>query len=277
MQPAKTDAPPTAVLDAFGATMPPERLAGGFNGAWRAGDMVLKRSGASLDALECEARVLASVPDAGFRLQRLRRAHDGSSRVDGWTARDYLEGGHGAGRWLDILRVGDALHAALAGVSRANASPMLDGRTDPWGMADRIAWEDEPMPSGAPFEDAALRRLAAARGPVSGPSQLVHGDLTGNVLFADDAPPAVIDFSPYFRPPGYAIGVVVADAVVWHGASLDLLAAVAGRPEMGQCLIRAILFRSITGILLERRLPFGEAAQRYGALQAAALRHAETA
>lgn len=277
MEPAKTDAPPTAVLDAFGARVLPERLAGGLTGAWRAGDMVLKPSGASADALECEARVLASVPDAGFRLQRLRGAHDGSFLVGGWTARDYLEGGHGAGGWLDILRVGDALHAALAGVSRADASPMLDGRTDPWGMADRIAWQDEPMPSGAAFEDVALRRLAAARRPVAGPSQLVHGDLTGNVLFAGDGPPAVIDFSPYFRPPAYAIGVVVADAVVWRGASLDLLAAVADRPEMGQCLIRAILFRHVTGILLDLRLPFGEAAQRYGALRAAAMSLAETA
>lgn len=139
-------------------------------------------------------------------------------------------------------------------------------------MADRIAWEEGPMPPGATREDAALRRLVAARRPIATPPQLVHGDLTGNVLFADDAPPAVIDFSPYFRPPGYALGVVIADAVVWHGATLDLLGAVAGRPDMGQCLIRALLFRHVTAILLDRRVAFGLAAERYEALLTEALR-----
>lgn len=271
MEPVGTDAPPAAVLRAFGVAGPAERL-GGFTGAWRAGGLVLKRSDAGADAVECEARVLASVPDAGFRLQRIRLANDGSALVEGWMGREYLHGAHAADRWADILRVGDALHAALAGVSRGVAAPMVDGRTDPWGIADRIAWGEEPMPSGAEFEDAALRPLAVARRPVATPFQLVHGDLTGNVLFAAHAPPAVIDFSPYFRPPGYALGVVLADAVVWHGAGLELLEAIADRPEMGQCLIRAILFRHLTGILLDRRVPIGEAAERYEALRRAALR-----
>ncbi len=32
------------------------------------------------------------------------------------------------------------------------------------------------------------------------PPQLVHGDLTGNLLFHTSLPPAVIDLSPYWRP-----------------------------------------------------------------------------
>lgn len=270
MQAAGTDPPPAEVLRAFGVAGPPENL-GGFTGAWRVGDLVLKASDASADAVECEAEVLASVPDAGFRLQRLRPAADGSLVVAGWVARDYLHGSHAAGRWPEILRVGDALHAALRVIGREDASPMIDARTDPWGVADRIAWEEEPMPDGAAGGDAVLRRLAAARRPVASESQLVHGDLTGNVLFADGAPPAVIDFSPYFRPQEYALGVVVADAVVWQGASLDLLTPLADRPDMGQCLVRALLFRHLTALLLGRRVPFGPAAERYEVLVRAAL------
>ncbi|MCA1588219.1 MAG: phosphotransferase [Chloroflexi bacterium] len=265
MQAAGTDPPPVEVLRAFGAEGTPEAL-GGFTGAWRVGDHVLKRSHAGSAAVECEARVLAAVVDTGFRLQRLLRARDGSLVVEGWTARAYLEGRHEPGRWQDTLRVGDALSAALGGVGRAEAAPMVEGRTDPWGIADRLAWEEEPLPAGSAFQDDSLRRLAAARRPVRTRSQLVHGDLTGNVLFVGDAPPAVIDFSPYFRPPAYALGVVIADAVVWQGASLDLLAGVDDRPEMGQCLIRALLFRHITELLLARRVPFGPAAGRYAAL-----------
>lgn len=50
----------------------------------------------------------------------------------------------------------------------------------------------------------------------------MHRDLTGNVLFSRSLPPAVIDISPYWRPPAYAEGVVVADALCWHEADGSL-------------------------------------------------------
>ena len=48
----------------------------------------------------------------------------------------------------------------------------------------------------------------ADRRDVRTASQVVHGDLFGNVLFAGDAPPAVIDITPYWRPAGWAVGVI---------------------------------------------------------------------
>lgn len=269
--------PPLAVRRAFGAVGEPSRLAGGFGGAWRCGDLVLKRSDAATDALACEARVLGSVADNDFRLQRLRRAADNSLLVDGWIARDYLEGEHEPHRWGDILGVGDALHAALAAVTREEAALMVDGRTDPWGVADRIAWDEHPMPNDAPLRPDPLPRLLAARRPVAARSQLVHGDLSGNVLFAEGRPPGIIDFSPYFRPPEWALAVIAADCVMWFGAGLDLLGLLAPRPEFGQCLIRAIIFRHVTGLLLKRGVPQGEAAVRYRSLVDVALTLAETA
>jgi len=44
----------------------------------------------------------------------------------------------------------------------------------------------------------------------------------GNVLFADASPPAVIDFSPYWRPAGLALAVAAVDALMWGGARLAL-------------------------------------------------------
>jgi hypothetical protein len=38
------------------------------------------------------------------------------------------------------------------------------------------------------------------------------------VLFHAHLPPALIDFSPYWRPPGFASVVVIADALVWESA-----------------------------------------------------------
>ncbi len=84
-----------------------------------------------------------------------------------------------------------------------------------------------------------LRSLLAVLRPVRLQAQLVHGDLGGNVLFAAGEPPAVIDFSPYWRPPGLALAVAAVDALMWSGAAPVILDELAGQPELDQLLARA--------------------------------------
>lgn len=76
-----------------------------------------------------------------------------------------------------------------------------------------------------------------------GHSQIVHADLTHNVLFDQAMVPAVIDISPYWRPPEYAEGVVVADAPCWHGAQPSLLEIA---DVSVAAVARALLFRLAT-------------------------------
>jgi hypothetical protein len=87
----------------------------------------------------------------------------------------------------------------------------------------------------------------SSSGGVQGPfsSQLIHGDLGGNVLFHHALPPAVIDVSPYWRPAAYAAAIVVADAVAWGGAEDDLVERLL-RQQGDQLLLRAVLFRVAT-------------------------------
>lgn len=118
---------------------------------------------------------------------------------------------------------------------------LLDARKDVWARADRIAWGESPAGDFAAVPEAA--HLLAARGPVRAPDQLVHGDLSGNVLFADGLPPAVIDFSPYWRPKGFASAIVAVDAVVWQGADIGLLSTVVDDRDDAEYLIRALIFR----------------------------------
>ncbi len=238
---------------------------------WRSGDIVLKRTDAPPAWTEWEARVLSAVRTDRIRLQQVRKALDGACAVGGWVARDFVAGSHGRRRWSEIIEAGDALHAALAAVPDSLARPPSVGRNDPWSIADRVAWDELPVPAVAGAEDPGLVQLLDARGPVGAPSQLVHGDLTGNVLFADGLAPGIIDFSPYWRPAAYAIGVVVADAVVWEGADLTLVDRVADRAHMGQSLVRAMIFRHVTALLLHGRLPAG-AARRYARLRETAIR-----
>ena len=81
--------------------------------------------------------------------------------------------------------------------------------------------------------------------PVEGRPQLVHSDLTSNVLFADPLAPAIIDVSPWWAPPEYARAIVVADSLLWHDAD----AALADLVDP-QFLLRAVLFRKIVDRLL---------------------------
>ena len=87
------------------------------------------------------------------------------------------------------------------------------------------------------------------------PRQLIHGDLGGNVLFAGASPPAVIDFSPYWRPPGLALAVAAVDALTWSGADPAILDALDGEPELDQLLARAHVGRLVTEVVIRRGDP----------------------
>ena len=195
--------PPAHVLAAFGAEGAPKLLPGGTGRSWRVGSLVLKPLDHAASEIAWQAEILASVEQDGFRVARLR-----PEIVDGWTASDYLAGAHEPGRWREIIAVGELLHAALTHVPRPGT--ILDQRTNPWSMGDRVAWGELPFPE--------LDDVLAALDPVEEKSQLIHGDLTGNVLFHDELPPAIIDFAPSWRPPEFASAIVVADALCWEGA-----------------------------------------------------------
>ena len=75
------------------------------------------------------------------------------------------------------------------------------------------------------------------------------------MLFHDGLPPAIIDFSAYWRPVAFASAIVVADAMVWEGADVRLLDAVSAIDDFGQYLIRALIYRAVTDWLLGQAEP----------------------
>lgn len=236
--------PPRAVLDAFGVRGDPVPLAGGQGRSVLVGGWVFKPA----DGTEEEAEWAASLyeelaPGRGFRVPRPRRAADGRGVVDGWTACEFLAGETGpAGHWSDVLSAGRAFHAALRGRPRPG---FLDRRTDPWAVADRVAWDEQSVEVAEDLA-APFQALLARRRPVPQiAAQLIHGDLTGNVLVAAGHAPAVIDFSPYWRPPLFAEAVVVADGLLWYDAPPALLTRGTDHPHWPQMLLRALIYRLV--------------------------------
>lgn len=237
------DRPSREVLAAFGSDGDPGPLPGGRGLAWRVGDLAFKPLDASPAELDWQATVLPSIPMEGFRLSFPQRTVGGELVVDGWTAWSYLPGEHRTARWPDVIAVGDRFHRAMAGLARPS---FVAARTDPWAIGDRVAWGEASVD---PYRDVPhVARLVDRLGPVEAQSQLIHGDLTGNVLFADALPPAVIDLSLYWRPAAFATAIIVADALVWEGADDSLLQSVADFDDFGQVLVRALLYRLVAAV-----------------------------
>ena len=183
--------------------------------------------------------LLSAASPVGVRLARPVPTHEGAWTCAGWSATRLLSGRvpdrSRLSTWVDVIEAGRAFHRAICHLPRPHC---LVERTDPWALADRAAW-GEHEPRYLPVFEAVARRLVPALSPL-GRSQLVHGDLTANVLFAPGELPAVIDVSPYWRPPAYAEGIVVADALCWHDAAPRLL------DEVGvsvPAVARGLLFR----------------------------------
>ena len=243
--------PPPEVLAAFGAAgRDPVALSGGQGTSWRLGDLVLKPADGGPDELAWQARIYSRIICDGFRIARPSATSDGSLCVDGWCATDYVAGRHEQGRWSEIICVGERFHSALRGIPRPS---FLDERSSPWAISDRVAWGE--ITSSEFSEVRHVPALAAVLRPVAAPSQLIHGDLTGNVLFHDELAPAIIDLSPYWRPAAYASAIVVADALLWEDADWHVLDADSHIDDFGQYLVRALIFRLVTDWLLFRDTP----------------------
>jgi len=270
--------PGPAVLASFGAAAEPVSLPGGVGTAWRAGDIVLKPAGdpRAADWTAELYRILRERAGGDFRVPEPVRpaAGDraaGDLAAGGWVARDRASGAWAAWRWLPgepadwaglspcwprLVAVSRAFHATLAGLP---PPPWLGRDGTPWTVADQVAWgEHDPgdilasghgIPAGLTGQ---VRRLLAALRPVRAADQLVHGDLAGNVLFAEGQPPAVIDFSPYWRPAGLGVSVAAVDALTWSGADPAILDELDGEPEIDQLLARAHIGRLVTEMIARR-------------------------
>ncbi len=238
--------PPADVLRAFAVGARPQPLGGGQGTSWRAGPAVLKPAGDPIRG-EAIAALVSGLDEDGFRLGRPRAARDGRFVVSGWSAWRWVDGCHRDDRWPEVVELSERLVRVLAGRPRP---AFLDGLDDPWVRAGRAAFGEAPVAPYCGRPDVAAIEARRAP-PAATENQLIHNDLAGNVLFDDPPPPAVIDFTPSWRPAGYQTAVVVADAFLWHGAGPALADQAAALVEdFDQLFVRAILFRLVVDAIL---------------------------
>ncbi|QUH00323.1 TIGR02569 family protein [Saccharopolyspora erythraea] len=234
---ATPEPPPPHVRAAFGARVEePELLDGAV--AWRCGDIVLKPAANTAEAAWV-AQTLDVLEADDVRISRPVRSTDGRWVVAGWSASRDLAG-RPEPRHDEVVAMSLRLHAA----SRFLARPrFLATRQDIYALADRMAWGEEEYPLQSDKGGRLYDVLATSRRKVELRPQVVHGDLFGNVLFAGNAPPGIIDFSPYWRPAEWASAVVVIDALAWGGSDPAIVERWSHLSEWPQALLRALLFR----------------------------------
>lgn len=211
------DPPSEEVVEVFGGSGKPHLLAGGEGRTYRAGNVVLKPADEGSEYLaEIEQTISGT---AEFRFPKPIRSRTGGWVHQGWSAKEFAEGSHAQGRWLEPIETCIAFHRAISDLPRPSFIGLYDSA---WSIADKVAWGEREIdhhPKTVPI----ARQLQRVFQPVSAQSQLVHGDLGGNLLYSGCLPSAIIDLSPYWRPAGYALGIVVADAMVDEGADPGLL------------------------------------------------------
>jgi uncharacterized protein (TIGR02569 family) len=211
-----------------------EPLTAGDLPLWRTDRLVLKSVADTAEAAWV-AQTLETLEVDAVRLARPQRSSDGRWVVGGWTAVRHVAGSTQP-RHDEMVAVSLRLHQATASLPRPR---FMAHRTHRYAIADRVAWGEVSRDAGG----AQFDEFVAWRRPVRLRSQVVHGDLFGDVLFAGAAPPAVIGFSPYWRPPEWAAAVIVVDALAWGGADAGLADRWGHLAEWPQSLLRAVLFR----------------------------------
>ena len=227
----------------------PTQLSGGEGKAWRAGVVVLKPDRVADEVVSWLAASVEAVADTlEFRMSRHVPADDGRWVVDGWVATTYVEGAHASGRFDDRLTASRAFHAAIAHV----ASPPSDLTfpETPWRVADSVAWNERERDVPPVVADVLTRLRPLLDTTWAGaPPQVIHGDIAGNVLFAEDLAPAIIDMSPYVRPAEFSNAIAVVDMVAWEAAPLTLAIRYTATVEGGdQLLARAVVFRLVAAV-----------------------------
>jgi uncharacterized protein (TIGR02569 family) len=245
--------PSSAVLRAFGLRGEPERLPGGQGDAFVVGNAVIKFVADSGEA-EWVQGLLHRLDQDGFRCADPLLTTGGRWVHEGWIANAFIADLRPvAPDWDRVIEFGLRFCDA-AETARHGDGSVLARRTHRWAVADRVAWNEErvtfPDPAGALLDELLLEL-------VDDPNevQFVHGDLSGNVFMDARRTAVILDVSPYIRPRRWATAIILADAVLWHGADVDSIRSYASDASGSDLMRRALVFRLVADQLSDHPQP----------------------
>jgi uncharacterized protein (TIGR02569 family) len=230
--------PPNNVIKNFGIKGKIKKFSGGQGTTYLIRDIVLKPTDDEKELIWI-AETFNRLKANQLRLPKYIKSKNNKWIENGWAAYHHIEGKHYKKRINEKKDVSEKFHLLI---KRLPCPSFIKYRKNPWSKADKMAWEEIPLKCHTKIKPYALK-LKSCLKPIKLKNQIIHGDIGGNILFSNDKPPAVIDFSPYFRPVDFALAILVVDSLVWDDTSNNILKLFKDKKEFTQLLLRAELRR----------------------------------
>jgi uncharacterized protein (TIGR02569 family) len=195
---------------------------------------------------------------ADYRTSRPKSAAKSQAKYvfEGWTAWTFVSGKAAPkGNFEILLRACRAFNTEVAKLCLEKPA-FLSKRRNRFTEADLVTWEEKKLDEVQDIHhdimsliQTTLEQLLQLRQPFQQgiTNQLIHGDLTGNVLFDldDKDSPGIIDITLYWRPAEYAEAIIVADGLIWLGEGRELVEMYGTDHTRVQLLVRALYWRCL--------------------------------
>lgn len=236
--------PDPETLAMFRCEGPSQSLDGGEGNAFRVGNCVFKPID-NEERYNWACTLLTQLPQDGYRISLPIRSNTGAFVHNGWGVSRYEPGEPVEGHWQEKIRISRLFHEELNSLGITPIPPSEDR----WSQAHEIAWQVTPLPdslhSGMKVK---IEGIFERYEPIERGKKIIHSDLCGNFLFEEGLDPCVIDFSPTYGSFQYGEAILVADAIAWEHAPLQIIDLI-NNDDHRQNLLRAINFRIIVSAL----------------------------
>lgn len=229
------------ILYAFNLDGEINSLNGGQNTSIRVKDAVLKPVGNNVQFYEWALNVLNKINPHEYRLSKPIKSIIGTYVYKGWCCTRYEPGKHMDGNVKQKLDVSRFFHQDLADINFINF-PKAD---DLWSVSQRIAWQKENLPQNISKETFKILKELISRVKLKEnyEVQIIHSDLSGNILFDKTLDPLIIDFSPIIAPVEYAEAILVCDCIAWQGSPISEIGLICHSEFNIEMILRAVIFR----------------------------------
>ncbi|MCK8061115.1 MULTISPECIES: hypothetical protein [unclassified Fusibacter] len=187
------------------------------------------------------AEIFNQLENPAYRISKHLKANNGHYSFMGYGATMYEAGFEVDDRLKEKLLVSNAFHEALKEI----ATSLLPKTDDPWSRAHRLLWQGERLEATsdmAIFVNHLLNQL-----PIYDEAlQIIHSDLSSNILFHETLAPLIIDFSPAVAPKSFADAVLICDSIAWGSQPLASLELLKSNINFKESVLYAVAFRVAT-------------------------------
>lgn len=229
------------ILYAFNLKGEIRHISGGQNTSVRVGEAVLKPAGDNEQFCEWSLNILDKINPHGYRVSKPIKSNNGKFIYRGWCCTRYEPGEHRSGSVKQKLEISKLFHHDLASTNFID----IPKASDPWSKSQLIAWQKDDLPQNISKEAFKIlgKLLSKVKLKENYNAQIIHSDLSGNILFSDVLNPLIIDFSPAIAPIEYAEAILVCDSIAWEGSPVSDIDLIYHSKFNEEMILRAIIFR----------------------------------